>query len=316
MKRLGDGPVAKAARRLRGQLYLDRAPDLRRTVFLAGSGRSGTTWLADIVNYRNDYRYIHEPFHRHQVRLCRAFGYRQYLRPEVRDPRFLEPARRILTGRLRSLWADQHNRTALPHRRFVKEVRANLFLKWLHGNFAEVPIVLLLRHPCAVASSRLKVDWSGGADLRQFLKQPDLMQDHLEPYRDLLEGTDDLFERMIVFWCVENLVPLRQLGRGQVHVLFYESLCVDAESEIRRLFAFLEMPFEHEVLERAGRPSQATRRDSAVVMGGSLVEGWRTHISTGQVTRATDILERFGLDRLYAGESMPVLPAADEALAG
>jgi hypothetical protein len=316
MKTLGDRPVAKAARRLRGQLYIDRGPDQRKTVFLAGSGRSGTTWLADIVNYRNDYRYIHEPFHRHQVRICRAFGYRQYLRPDVRDSLFVDPARRILTGRLRSLWADQYNRTALPRRRFVKEVRANLFLKWLHVSFPEVPIVLLLRHPCAVASSRLKVDWSGGADLRQFLKQPDLMHDHLEQYRDVLEETDDLFERMIVFWCVENLVPLRQLGRGEVHVLFYESLCVDTESEIRRLFAFLGMPFEPAVLEGAGRPSQATRRDSAVVSGGSLVEGWRTHISTDQVTRATDILERFGLDRLYAGESMPVLPAADEALAG
>jgi hypothetical protein len=34
---------------------LDVTGDPRNTVLIAGSGRSGTTWLAEIVNHRNDY---------------------------------------------------------------------------------------------------------------------------------------------------------------------------------------------------------------------------------------------------------------------
>jgi len=30
-------------------------------VFVSGSGRSGTSWLANLCNYRNDFRYLFEP---------------------------------------------------------------------------------------------------------------------------------------------------------------------------------------------------------------------------------------------------------------
>lgn len=33
------------------------------SVFLAGFGRSGTTWIFDIINYKNEYRYTFELFH-------------------------------------------------------------------------------------------------------------------------------------------------------------------------------------------------------------------------------------------------------------
>ena len=39
---------------------LDWNGDLGRTVFLAGTARSGTTWLSELINHRNDYRYIFE----------------------------------------------------------------------------------------------------------------------------------------------------------------------------------------------------------------------------------------------------------------
>ena len=34
--------------------------DYRKTIFLAGSARSGTTWLQEIVNFNNDYRVLFE----------------------------------------------------------------------------------------------------------------------------------------------------------------------------------------------------------------------------------------------------------------
>lgn len=315
MKTVGDSKLVQIGRRMAGQLYVDRDRDHRNTVFLAGSGRSGTTWLADVINHRNQYRYIHEPFHKHKVPECKKFLYRQYIRPEDRNPEFMEPASHIVTGRIRNLWTDKYNRKFNPSRRLVKEVRGNLFLKWLQANFAGMPIVLLLRHPCAVAGSRLKVDWSGGADLRQFLGQPHLMEDHLEPFRAHLAAADDLFERMIFFWCVENLVPLRQFTRGEVHLVLYERLVLDPEREIERLFSFLGMGFDQGALEAASRPSAATRKDSAIVSGQDVVSSWQLHVTPDQAARAVEILELFGLDRIYSADPIPRLEVADEALA-
>ena len=36
-------------------------------------------------------------------------------------------------------------------RRLISESRLNLWLKWLRVNFKGMPIVLVMRHPCAAA---------------------------------------------------------------------------------------------------------------------------------------------------------------------
>ena len=51
-------------RLLFGKLYLDTDKRLENTVLVAGSGRSGTTWLAQILNFRKEFRMIFEPMTR------------------------------------------------------------------------------------------------------------------------------------------------------------------------------------------------------------------------------------------------------------
>ena len=154
---------------LYSRLFIDTNSDCRRTVLLAGTGRSGTTWVSHILNYRNDHRYIFEPFHPQKVSICGGFRYRQYVRPGNDDETYLAPAEAILTGRLRSGWSDAHNRKLCATKRLVKDIRANLLLKWIHTSFSGIPIILLLRHPCAVANSRLRLNW--GTHLDEFLSQ-------------------------------------------------------------------------------------------------------------------------------------------------
>ena len=62
--------------------FVDLSTDYRDTILLAGSGRSGTTWVSDIMNYDNEYRYIFEPFHPRKVDFSKEFGHRKYMHPE------------------------------------------------------------------------------------------------------------------------------------------------------------------------------------------------------------------------------------------
>ena len=71
---------------------------------------SGTTWLAEVLNHDNAYRYLFEPFRPHRLPLAAPFGIRRYLRPEADGEEAAFAAERILRGRVRSPWTDRLNR--------------------------------------------------------------------------------------------------------------------------------------------------------------------------------------------------------------
>jgi hypothetical protein len=290
--------------RLFSAVYADLDRDYGGSIFLAGIGRSGTTWVSDIINHKNEYRYVFEPFHSGKVKICKGFRRRQYLRPEDRREEFLHPARIILSGGLgKHHWTDQFNSKSTPARRLIKDVRANLMLAWIHANFPELPIVLLLRHPCAVAHSKIKLGWNPNLD--EFLSQSELVEDFLEPFADEMRSTKTDFERHLFTWCVESYVPLRLLGHGGVHLAFYEKLCEDPKGEVERLFAFLGKNVDESVFEKMNKPSPLSRPGSAILSGERLVGGWRRHVTPAQLKRAVEILGLFGLDKVYSERAIP-----------
>ena len=100
----------KAQRRLKKRPPLIDKGDYKQTVFLAGCGRSGSTWVTQILNYKNEYRILYEPFHSLYVDIMSHFRYRQYLRPENNEPAFLKPVETILSGQIRNKWITRANR--------------------------------------------------------------------------------------------------------------------------------------------------------------------------------------------------------------
>jgi sulfotransferase family protein len=297
------GPLS----RLLGMLHVDLG-DHRNTVFLAGSGRSGTTWAAGIINHRNRYRLVFEPFHPGRVELCESFLRKQYLRPDDRREEYLGPAREILAGRIRDPWTDRFNTRFVARRRLIKDIRANLLLGWMRANFPGMPIVLLLRHPCAVAASRLALGWRD--NLSETMDQEDLVEDFLLPVEAEMRNARDAFERHVFSWCIENHVPLRQFGTGEIHLAFYESFLSHPVDEVGRLFAFLGEGFDERVYRALRRPSPLSRKGE-----GPSVDAWRRSVTGPQLERAVEILGLFGLDRIYGEGTMPD-PSGAQALMG
>ena len=282
--------------RLLGGIDLVRG-DHTKTVFLAGSGRSGTTWLSDLINHDSGYRQVFEPFHPGKVEDFRGFGSKQYLRPGDRREEFLEPARKAVTGQLRNHWTDRGGALVVRHR-LVKDIRANLLLGWLAENFPGMPIVLLMRHPCAVVSSRLALGWLDNLD--ETMGQSDLVEDHLLPMQAEILAARDRFERHLFLWCIDNHVPLGQFPPGAIHLCFYEDLVRNPEPELRRLFAFIGREFDEAVLGKLGRPSSTSRREESPSL-----DGWRSRVGGGRLERTAEILSLFGLDGVYGPETMP-----------
>jgi hypothetical protein len=286
--------------RLLGGLCVDLGKgDHRDSVFLAGSGRSGTTWLSEVINHKGRCRYVFEPFNPARVGPFEHFQSKQYLRPDDSREEFLEPARLALTGALKNPWTDRYNRAFVARRRLIKDIRANLLLGWMRSNFPGMPIVLLLRHPCAVVTSRLALGWKD--NLGETMAQLDLVEDHLLPMEAEINAARDGFERHLFLWCIDNYVPLRQFARGEIHLVFYENLLMNPEDELRSLFGFLGEDPDDRVYDKLGRPSPLTRKDAPV----RSINGWRTRVSARQLEMAGEILTLFSLDGVYSQEPMP-----------
>lgn len=282
---------------------LELNSDYKKAIFLAGTGRSGTTWVSSLINYNNDYRDIFEPFHPYKVSIVEHFRYRQYLRPDNQQQEFIQPAKDILSGKLKNKWTDQFNKKVFCQKRMIKDIRANFLLKWLHHNFPEVPIILLFRHPCAVVNSKLHLGW--GNHLDELLAQPELVEDFLQPFKQEIEAAKTDFEKQIFLWCLENYVPLRQFAPGEIHLAFYESFCKEPKAEIERLFTFLGKKFDDTVFATLNKPSATSRKESAIITTGNVVDGWKKHITSEQLQRGIEILSLFGLDTIYSQDPLP-----------
>ena len=292
----------------RGGLYFDRDHDYRNTVLVAGSGRGGTTWVAEVINTRNEFRDIFEPFNPSRVKVCRHFANRQYLRPQNDDPQYLNPARFILSGRLRSDWSDAYNRRIVCHKRIVKDIRVNLLLKWIHVHFPEIPIIFVLRHPCAVVHSRMHLGWEDS--LEDLLTQELLVEDYLKPFLPAIARANSAFERHLMLWCIENYVPLRELRRREALTIFYEDLCKKPDASVKRLAQFLKLDSHELMVQRVGKPSSQTRkRTSAIMLGEDPTTAWQTHFSPEMIDQANNTLELFGLSRIYRSGGTPLVEA-------
>jgi hypothetical protein len=281
--------------RLLGGLHVDLG-DHRSSVFLAGSGRSGTTWVSGLINHRNAYRFVFEPFRPDKVGICENFGRKQYLRSGDRREEYLGPARTILTGGLRSFWTDRFNEKLVARRRLIKDIRANLLLGWMRANFPGMPIVLLLRHPCAVVTSQRALGWRDV--LSETMEQEELVEDFLVPMEAEIRAARGGFERRLFTWCIENYVPLKQFEPGEIHLCFYEDFLTRPELELRRLFSFLGEDFDERVYPLLNRPSPLSRQAASM-------DAWQRSVTGHQLERAVEILGLFGLDRVYGEAPMP-----------
>jgi len=246
-----------------------------------------------------------EPFHSHKIDILQDWNYRQYLRPDDGDAKYLIPAKRILSGDIRDAWIDKYNSCIYSNTRLIKDIRTQLLLGWIFRNFPRVRIVMLMRHPCAVVHSKLALRWDTHLD--DILMQEDLVEDFLQPFLADIQLAHSDFEKHIFMWCIENYVPLRQLTSRQVYLVFYEDLVTNPLQVAENLFKYIGGSMKAIAAHNFSRPSAMSRDDSAISRGGNPLDVWQQHLGEDQVQRALEILQLFNLDQLYGRDKAPLV---------
>jgi hypothetical protein len=284
--------------------------DYRNTVLLTGTGRSGTTWVEDIINYRNTYRIIFEPFYPQKINFLSNFSYRQYLRVDSYHYDYAIPIKRILSGKFRNSWVDRYNNKFVVKKRLIKDIRSHFFIKWIKVYFPEIPQIFLIRHPCAVANSKLNLKWK--SHVSDLISQDELVNDYLHPFiEDIIrinnKGTD--FDKHILQWCIENYVPLRQFLPEEILILFYESICMHPEFNIKSILGHINEEYNPSALKMLNKPSALSRDCSPIRSGNDIICTWRNYITPDQAKSAFNICKIFGLHQIYNYSDLPEIEA-------
>ncbi len=291
--------------------------NLKEVVWVVGDGRSGTTWVSNLINSQKQHRYMFEPFHPTEFSWMNKFMKFQYLRPDNTSKHFLNRGRVIFNGQVKHPRIDRQNQYKSYDGLLIKDIHAHLFTKWVDVQFPHVKKVMILRHPCAVALSKLRLKkWNWPQDPEIFLSQPDLCQDYLAGFEHVIERADTLFERYILTWSILHYVPFQQLNNRQIHLVFYEELCTNPEHELSRLFSYLgeSTNINPELKKILKTPSRTSREHSAIVNGADLINGWCKELTREQIKSAIDILANFGLDRIYNETPSPNIEQAERLL--
>jgi hypothetical protein len=289
------------------KLYRDKNRDISNSILIAGTGRSGTTWLANIIASQKPCRIMFEPFHSEMVTEFRPFHYFQYMRPAQDNKELYEYCTSLFTGNIKNKWIDRHIDHLNPQYRLIKDIRANLFLKWISDNFPQVPILFIIRHPCAVVLSRMKLGWATDTDIAPFIDQTSLVDDFLSDKMEIIYRSQTDVEKHAVIWCISHLVPIKQFNSDGLNIVFYENLCFQPKNEIYRIFSAINCVYDDSVFEVIKQPSTTTVCSSAILTGENRLTRWKKDLSSKQIDSVLSIVENFGLDHIYGDSVIPLL---------
>jgi hypothetical protein len=281
------------------RIYQDNVKDLGSSIFVVGSARSGTTWLANLIASQFRSRIMFEPFNPILVKEFSKFNYFQYMRPNEFDQALYNFCHKVFTGNIRNAWIDREIQYLFPQGRVIKCIRSSLMLKWLDIQFPQVPKFFVIRHPCAVVQSRMKLEWATDDDIRHFLIQPTLMEDFLNDKIDVIEKAKTEEQKHAVIWCVTNLVPIKQFPRENINIVLYENLVQFPLDEIAKIFKGLKISYNDSIFNKLKQPSLTTTHTSAILTGKGLTGHWKNDLSLRQIDNILEVVDKFGLTWIY-----------------
>lgn len=272
---------------------------------LAGDMRSGTTWLSDLINYNNQFRYIFEPLRWDQLAVEDAPLFDDlYLEPGDAHPFLQRHLETVFAGKWRNRHSDSLNQRIVSSSRLVKFVRLNLCLKWFREHFSEVPTVFMVRHPFSVALSRAgrSMNWFLG-DRKNFMKQPALLNGPLQQHIDLISRNDlSLFEQHILLWSIRHAVAFSQCEGHEVELVYYEDLVDNYSVTLEHMFHYMKLSYDEEaLLARKGQWSRTSVSKNTTMD----LDRICSTFGPEAVERGLAILEQFGLHRVYDEQRRP-----------
>ncbi|KXS47546.1 MULTISPECIES: sulfotransferase [Halanaerobium] len=295
---------------LPAKLFNEHNKSDKKDVSIFSTPRSGSTWLMEIINSQDNFKYINEPLHtnRHKGYLTDIdANWSEIYSSSDRQDKFLKYFESILNDEL--FVGQQKFKDILngkfdykTNRRVFKILRAKDLINKFENEF-DIKIVFLLRHPIPVALSlvrekmedRVKHYLENEVYLKKFFNQEEIK------YAEQLYQHGSEFEKRILQWCLENNPPLTSLNNKEWIVISYEDLVVNEEETLLKLYKQLDLNDLDKMFEQTKKPSRTTASKNSKKLINkrnkeSIIKKWEKEISLSQKEKAFEILDKFNLD--------------------
>lgn len=294
-------------------------------IIILGFGRSGTTWLSDIISKVTGNLILFEPFHPSVTDLSKRYSYSTITEEE--DVVVLEEyLKKVLNKKHRKMWLMRNHvpvRLENISQDFLellwnecevigfKEIRANFMIKTLQ-RMLNARIIFIIRHPLAVVASikqRTNFWEFGWQDTYNLFLQKTLYSACYKTHRisrciDIVNNAGaDIVKSTVIMWAITHAIVLPELKKLGLPLFFYEEFYRNPFSSARQLFRYLG----HESIRihpsYLFTPSMTTLKTvhgfsdmHKKVDTGDLSFFWEKNLSTKEIDTVMDIVTSFEIN--------------------
>ena len=237
-----------------------------RPLFITGSPRSGTTWVAAMLAVPGVW-YIHEPFNPNKNMWHEEFTFipAGAMRDDVD-----RIVKRILRGGARcALHLPNVSLPLMPLRWMPVKYRQLLLKDPIAALMAEfltlrlnARTLALFRHPAGFVRSYLDLGWPSARFLRQFLNTPQLIKAHFSEQAGLIgkyAEDDSLESATVLHSCICRVLWRTAERLSNVILLRFEDLADEPLARFEELFGKLDLPYNDKIREMHTGLTQGTR---------------------------------------------------------
>lgn len=311
--------IKKALKKIKIILYIFLLRDTSRlNILVFGTGRSGTTWVQDLLNNDNSFRSIFEPFNRTMLYVLKKknlekfnFHYGRYLSPNEKDVTNIRFVEKLFSGELKDIIFDQKNYFRFQLRftkgRIIKEITGSMYLGFIKNKYPETPLIYIFRSPYSIVLSRLIRGW-GTFNWDAVIKQKSLVENHLHDKIDFIKNVDKSNSVVNDFLsiAIEYYVVLRELRDKPNTVFFcYEDIKLNPIG----FLTFLNKSLEPQGLFNVSNVDY-TKGGSGYMNKTSLsnmasFDKLKANVSQTHFNQLQEIFKEFNLDDLYDDQLTP-----------
>ncbi|MFZ7127488.1 MAG: sulfotransferase [Desulfobacterales bacterium] len=290
---------------LKGALALTRPAGTGSAIIVSGCPRSGTTWIAEVLNTIPDSNILYEPLYLRSNPILSEIGFRwrTYIRPDEDSPDIRYYFEQILTGKtLNPGTLSRADRNTVPGTRtwIVKFVRANMLMSWLVRQFEVPRPLVVIRHPCAVVSSQLRMgSWD---HVTAPVECPEFFAEYPE-FEKIRRKLRHLDEMLAFSWCLEYFLILKEQKPYPWLLLAYEDLLLNPEKRFSDIFRNFRHEISPEGFRLIGKDSSTTVDDGHSRHGARLTS-WKRYLTAEQAERILNVTKAFGID-VYSTAAEP-----------
>jgi hypothetical protein len=227
---------------------------------ILGFGRSGTTWLADIVSKATGKILLFEPFHPVVCHFSQDLCYNSSFDPNKLKDHWL----RLYNKQNHNRWLlrnhinsplDEHSSEFIDyiwdHIQVggFKSIRLNHNIDWVVNDIGAKPLYII-RHPLAVVASlfnrpRFWEEYGWDYHWLSFIDKTCLdansRLDNKKEYLSLANSLLDTLEKASFMWGVSQILALKSLASFDLRPFFYEDMYQNPFEETSRVLSYLNI---------------------------------------------------------------------------